>query len=96
MSYRLSKEEQEVHLWWDAADKTVHAYTAYPLIMHKLDKMCADHPEEYQCIGADTVGGQIISKEYRFDSKYIRFGKPASAKQREAARTVGAKNLKHA
>ena len=85
MSYRPSRAEQEVHIWWDAADPTAHVYTASNAIMRKLDKLCTDYPEVFKCTRTDTVSGETISKEYYFDAKYIRFAKPASAKQKEAA-----------
>lgn len=91
-SYRLSKEEQETHIRYDAAGEAAHVYTTNPFEMNRLDKLCAAYPDVYSYRSADTFGGRVIAKNYIVNKKYVSFRKPPSEKQREAARRNGAKS----
>ena len=92
MSYRLKKTEQETQIWWDAEEKTAHIFSANPTVIRKLDKLSQDFPEAYKCIWVD---GKFAGKKYEFDSRYIRFRKPASQRQKKAAQQNGKKNQFH-
>lgn len=82
MAYSLSMEERETHIRWDAVEKIAHIFTADPVSIRKLDKLVDGYPETYKLVKDDNYGG----KSYEVDSKYIRFGKPASEAQKEAGR----------
>lgn len=89
MSY--SRAEQETSIVWDEEEKVAHIYTASPVTMRKLDKLCAAYPDEYKCLLVEKAGERITAAKYTVPSKRIRFGKPASEAKREAARNA-AKN----
>lgn len=77
------REERETIINWSMADKTATVFTADPAVIRKLDKLCKEHPEVYRMIRHNERDGM---KEYTAEARYIRFGKPASEAQREAAR----------
>ena len=87
--YHFKKAEQETHIRWDAEERIAHIYTANPADIRKLDKLAEDYPEEYKCVWAD---GKFAAKKYEVDAKHIRFRKPASQAQREAAKENGRRN----
>ena len=51
--------------------------------IRKLDALVAAHPDAYRCTRSDE---HYHAKRYEVDSKFIRFGKPASEAQKEAMR----------
>lgn len=89
MAYRLSKEEMETHITWDAQNKEAHIYTCDPVYMRKLDKLCQTNPESYVLKKEETLNGAVISKYYYAPSKLISFRTPTnrvmSEEQKEAA-----------
>lgn len=91
-NYHLNKFEQETHIRYDAAGEAAYVYTANPLEMNRLDKLCAAYPDVYSYRSADTLGGRVIAKSYIVNKKYVSFRKPPSEKQREAARRNGVKS----
>jgi len=80
----LSLEEQETHLRWDRTEGIVHVYTSDRTTMTKFDKLCKEHPENYQCVGVDRAADnhEIVDKRYEIaDKSLITF--------RGAKKTVG-------
>lgn len=87
MNYSYSRVEQETTIVWDEEDKLAVIYTASPITMTKLEKMCKACPETYKRTWIEqNDNGRITAAKYCIPSKYIRFGKPASEKKREACR----------
>lgn len=86
-----SRAEQETSIVWDEEEKVAHIYTASPVTMRKLDKLCSAHPEEYKRVWVEQTGERITAAKYTAHSKLIRFRKPTSEAVREAARKA-AKN----
>ena len=86
-----SRSEQETSIVWDEEEKVAHIYTASPVTMRKLDKLCSAHPEEYKRVWVEQTGERITAAKYTALSKLIRFRKPTSEAVREAARKA-AKN----
>jgi len=84
--YTLSKEEQETTINWCAADTIVNIDTADPVLIRKLDQRVKQFPDEYHCTSVDPL---YNAKQYTAPLRYIRFGKPASKAQKEAARKNG-------
>lgn len=81
---RLSLEERETLIRWNAADKAVVIDTADASIIRKLDRLCQKYPDVYACTRVDDV---YKAKRYSLtDWKYIRFAWPASEAYREACR----------
>ena len=86
-----TRAEQETSIIWDEEEKIAHIYTASPVTMRKLDKLVAQHPEEYSRTWVEQEGARITAAKYTVPCRRIRFGKPASEAKRSAARTA-AKN----
>ena len=83
-----TRAEMETSIVWDEDEKVAHIYTASPVTIRKLDKLCELCPDAYKCVWIED-GGK--AKKYTVASRYIRFGKPASEAKRNAARKA-AKN----
>mgnify|MGYP006874875948 CR=1 FL=1 len=43
-----SRMEHETSIVWDDEEKVARIYTASPVSMRKLDKLCEDYPAEYR------------------------------------------------
>lgn len=98
LNYNLSLEEQETlinmdngntSIMSDRSEPTASVYTADRNRMKKLDKLCEQYPEEYVCYWTDTQimkDGKPVGKRYYVPTHLIRFAKPASKAQKEAAR----------
>lgn len=84
---RITKSEQETSIVWDAEQKRARIYTADPVSIRKLDKLCDEFPTEYAHVWSDDDG---TAKKYEVPARFIRFGKPSSRtmndEQRQAAR----------
>lgn len=82
-----SRSEQETTIVWDEEEKVAHIYTASPLTMRKLDRLCWEHSDTYQCVWTenDAEGRQTAAK-YEVRSRLIRFAKPASQARIEAGK----------
>ena len=84
MSY--IKQEQETSIVWDEEEKIAHIYASSPISIKRLDKLVENYPEIYKCTWADKDGS---SKKYEVGKNYIKFRKPQSEAQKEAARISG-------
>ncbi len=81
--YTLTREEQETTINWCRGDKTATIDTADPVEIRKLDKLAEAYPDVYKVL---RINPHHNGKMYSVPARYIRFGKPASAARREAAR----------
>ena len=84
-----SRLEQETVIRWDEEEKLARIYTASPISMRKLDKLCEEAPEEYERVWTEEdAEGRITAAKYEVFKDFIRFGKPriVTEEQREAAR----------
>lgn len=79
----IPRAEQETTIRFDPEDKIAHIYTTNPTVIRKMDKLCAEFPDAYRCVRTDPDN---LAKWYTCPASYIRFGKPASEAQKEAAR----------
>lgn len=86
-----SRAEQETSIVWDEEEKVAHIYTASPVTMRKLDKLCSAHPDEYKKVWEEKAGERVTAAKYTAPSGLVRFRKPTSEAVREAARKA-AKN----
>ena len=87
MSY--SRAEQETSIVWDEESKVAKIYTASPVSMRKLDRLCEQCPNEYRKLWQEEdKQGRITAAKYEVSCKLVRFGKPKAIRdeQREAAR----------
>ena len=84
-----SRAEQETSIVWDEEQKVARIYTASPVSIRKLDKLCEQCPNEYARTWTETDdSGRTTAAKYKVTCKLIRFGKPreVSDEQREAAK----------
>lgn len=83
----ISRLEQETTIDFNAEEKTAEIYTADPVMIRKLDKLCEELPDIYQCTEVTQTG---FGKMYTMPKKMVRFGKPIhreiSEEQREQMR----------
>lgn len=69
----ISRLEQETTITFNAEEKTAEVYSADPVMIRKLDKLCEELPDTYQCTEVTQTG---FGKMYTMPKKMIRFGKP--------------------
>lgn len=86
-----TRAEQETSIVWDEEMKVANIYTASPISMRKLDKLCEACPDEYKQTWTETdKNGRVTSAKYQVPAKLVRFAKPASEARREAGRKAAA------
>ena len=86
-----SRCEQETSIVWDEGTKTAIIYTASPVSMRKLDRLCERFPHEYHRIWQELDGSdRVTAAKYITNCRYVRFGKPASEARKEAGRRIAA------
>ena len=87
MAASYSRAEQETSIVFDEQDKTARIYTASPITIRKLDKLCKECPGAYTLVWEEVDGS---AKRYSVPSKYIRYGKPASQARIASGKRVAA------
>lgn len=84
-----SRMEQETSIVWDEEEKVARIYTASPVSMRKLDKLCEDYPAEYQRVWVETdPDGRVTAARYQTVCKMVRFKKPASEAMKARGRLI--------
>lgn len=84
-----TKYEAETTVTFSDADRMVNIYSASPVVMRRLDRLCENFPDVYKCIWTEDGG---TAKKYTVgDKKYIKFGKPASEAMKQRGRDFAAK-----
>jgi len=86
-----SRMEQETNIVWDEEEKVARIYTASPVSMRKLDKLCEDYPAEYQRVWVETDDdGRVTAARYQTGCKRVKFARPASEARVEQGRRIAA------
>ncbi len=84
-----SRIEQETSIVWDEEAKVARIYTASPASMRKLDRLCADYPDEYKKVWEEKdQDGRVTAARYQTGCKRVRFVKPASEARVEQGRRI--------
>lgn len=87
-----TRAEQETSIVWDEEEKVARIYTASPVSMRKLDRLCEAYPTEYKRTWTETDGeGRVTAAKYETSCKRVKFGKPASEARVIANRRNAAK-----
>ena len=74
-----TRAEQETSIIWDEEEKEAHIYTASPISMRRLNRLCEEFPGEYKCVWVEQSSeGQVTAAKYTAPSMRIKFGKPSS------------------
>lgn len=83
------RAEQETTIVWDEEEKVARIWTASPVSMRKLDKLCGEFPGEYVKMSEERDGdGRVVAARYRTGCKRVKFGRPASEARREQGRRI--------
>lgn len=84
-----SRSEMETSIVWDDEGKVARIYTASPVSMRKLDKLCETYPSEYKRTWTETDGeGRVTAAKYETGCKRVKFGKPASEAMKARGRLI--------
>jgi len=84
------RAEQETSIVWDEEEKVARIYTASPVSMRKLDRLCEEYPAEYQRVWVEKDrDGRVTAARYETGCKRVKFGRPSS----EARVTANRRNL---
>lgn len=80
---KLTREEHETIINYNAAEHTATVYTRDKTVMRRLDALVIEYPEHYRLIGETD-----IDKTYEMPKSFVNYRKPKrlSEEQREAAR----------
>ena len=74
--YKLSKWEQETVVCFNREERKAVIYTCDPVIMRRMDRLVEQYPDHYTQEREETFSGDVISRTYNVDKRYIRFAKP--------------------
>lgn len=90
MAYTLTKAERETVISFDEASGWASMYTASPIMMRRMDKLCETAPENYKELvnRRTSVDGDCISKTYSFPKELIKLRprkRVLSEEQKQAA-----------
>lgn len=90
MAYTLTKAERETIITFNEASADAVLYTASPIMMRRMDKLCETAPENYRehTNRREYVDGEYISKVYSFPKELIKLRprkRVLSEEQKQAA-----------
>lgn len=86
----LTRLERETIIKFNAAEAEVDVYTADPVYIRKLDKLCESNPDSYKCYQRDDESAcyTVSSK------KLIRFATPVTSKMTDEQKAAAAERLR--
>lgn len=84
--YKLSKNETETHIRWDAEEKVAHIFTCDPIYIRKLDKLC-NECSEYKVVRRES-NPDSDSVFYEVPAKLISFRTPSTRTYTEEQKAV--------
>lgn len=71
MGYFQEACEREVIINFDDASDMANLYTANKAWIRKMDKLVAEHPENFKFRRQETYKGEVIAKDYIFPKRFI-------------------------
>ena len=80
---KLSREEQETIITFNAKDKNATIYTRDPTVMREVDSLVIGYPDVFRCVAKSD-----IDKTYEMPKTAVSYRKPRklSEEQRKQAR----------
>ncbi|MBR5179352.1 MAG: hypothetical protein IKW90_11210 [Lachnospiraceae bacterium] len=80
---KLTREEQETIITFNAKDKNATIYTRDPMVMREVDSLVIGYPDVFKCVAMSD-----IDKTYEMPKTAVSYRKPRrlSEEQREMAR----------
>ena len=86
-----TRQEQETSIVWDEEEKVARIYTASPVSMRKLDRLCEQYPAEYRKVCEEKdADGRVTAARYQTGCKRVKFVKPASEAMKAHGRRIAA------
>ena len=84
-----TRQEQETSIVWDEESKKAKIYTASPVSMRKLDRLCEAFPVEYLKVWEEKdADGRVTAARYETGCKRVKFSKPASEAMKAHGRLI--------
>lgn len=71
MGYFQEASEREVIINFDDGSDMANLYTANKVWIRKMDKLVAEHPENFKFRRQETYKGEVIAKDYTFPKRFI-------------------------
>lgn len=92
----ITRLEQETIVNFNAAEDTASVYTADPVYMRKLDKLCEQFPDTYKFMEELSAKRCKESKTYSMPKRLVKFRPPITREISEEQRAALAERLRKA
>jgi hypothetical protein len=92
----LTNIERETIITFNAAEDTAEVYTADPVYIRKLDKLCEQFPDTYKFMEELSTKRCKESKTYSMPKRLVKFRSPITRKISEEQRSELAERLRKA
>lgn len=69
--YHQEPCERETIISFDDGSDMANLYTANKVWLRKMDKLVAEHPENFKVRRQETYKGEVIAKDYIFPKRFI-------------------------
>lgn len=92
----LTNIERETIITFNAAEDTAEVYTADPVYIRKLDKLCEQFPDTYKFMEELSAKRCKESKTYSMPKRLVKFRSPITREISEEQRLALAERLRKA
>lgn len=92
----LTNIERETIITFNAAEDTAEVYTADPVYIRKLDKLCEQSPDTYKFMEKLSAKRCKESKTYSMPKRLVKFRSPITREISEEQRAALAERLRKA
>lgn len=92
----LTNIERETIINFNAAEDTAEVYTADPVYIRKLDKLCEQFPDTYKFMEEPSAKRCKESKTYSMPKRLVKFRSPITREISEEQREALAERLRKA
>lgn len=92
----LTNIERETIINFNAAEDTAEVYTADPVYIRKLDKLCEQFPDTYKFMEELSSMRRRESKTYSMPKRLVKFRSPVTREISEEQREALAERLRKA
>jgi len=92
----LTNIERETIITFNAAEDTAEIYTADPVYIRKLDKLCEQFPDTYKFMKELSAKRCKESKAYSMPKRLVKFRSPITREISEEQRAALAERLRKA
>ena len=92
----LTNIERETIITFNAAEDTAEVYTADPVYIRKMDKLCEQFPDTYKFMEELSAKQCKESKTYSMPKRLVKFRAPVTREISEEQREALAERLRKA